>query len=68
VLESISIPLKESLVRHYAKLYSPNLATHWTFRIGDDYTGEISYAEMAGLIDSIDRARKSLPASAHRAE
>jgi len=68
VLESISIPLKESLVRHYAKLYSPNLATHWTYRIGDDYTGEISYAEMAGLIESIDRARKSLPSSAHGAE
>lgn len=61
VLESISIPLKESLVRHYAKLYSPNLSTHWTFRIGEDYTGEIAYAEMAGLIQSIDQARKSLP-------
>lgn len=68
VLESISIPLKESLVRHYAKLYSPNLATHWTYRIGDDYTGEISYAEMAGLIESIDHARKSLPSAAHGSE
>jgi len=61
VLESISIPLKESLVRYYAKLYSPNLTSHWTYRIGEEYTGEISYAEMAGLIESIDRARKSLP-------
>ena len=65
VLESISIPLKESLVRHYAKLYSPNLTSHWTYRIGEEYTGEISYAEMAGLIESIDRARKSLPGAAH---
>ncbi|MEY4684798.1 MAG: hypothetical protein RLZ25_1257 [Pseudomonadota bacterium] len=68
VLESISIPLKESLVRHYAKLYSPNLTSHWTYRIGEEYTGEISYAEMAGLIESIDRARKSLPESGHPAE
>lgn len=68
VLESISIPLKESLVRHYAKLYSPNLTTHWTYKIGDEYTGEIPYAEMAGLIDSIDQARKSLPLSAKVSE
>lgn len=59
-LESISIPLKESLVRYFAKRYTPNLETHWTFKIGDDYTGEIAYAEMAGLIASIDRARQSL--------
>jgi hypothetical protein len=63
-LESISIPLKESLVRHYANRYSPNLETHWTFRIGEEYTGEIAYAEMAGLIAGIDRARKSLGESA----
>jgi hypothetical protein len=60
-LESISIPLKESLVRHFAQRYTPNLETHWTFKIGDDYTGEIAYAEMAGLIANIDRARKTLP-------
>lgn len=68
VLESISIPLKESLVRYFAKRYTPNLTTHWTYKIGDEYTGEIPYAEMAGLIERIDQARKSLPISAHLPE
>lgn len=65
VLESISIPLKESLVRHYAKLYSPNLERHWSFKVGEDYSGEIAYAEMAGLIQRIDQARKSLSSITH---
>jgi hypothetical protein len=67
-LESVSIPLKESLVRHYAQRYTPNLETHWTFRIGDDYTGEIAYAEMAGLIANIDRARKTLTPVSEQAQ
>jgi hypothetical protein len=67
-LESISIPLKESLVRYYAQRYSPNLETHWTFHIDNDYTGEIAYAEMAGLIANVDRARKSLPGNVTNAQ
>ena len=67
-LESISIPLKESLVRHFAQRYTPNLETHWTFKIGDEYTGEIAYAEMAGLIANIDRARKTLTPVSEQAQ
>ena len=58
-LESISIPLKESLLRHYAQRYTPNLDTHWHFRIEPDFDGEVSYAEMAGLLKRVDEARKT---------
>jgi hypothetical protein len=59
VLESVSIPLKESLVRYYADRYSPNLDTHWHFRIDPDFTGEIPFAEMAGLLKRVEETRKS---------
>lgn len=62
-LESISIPLKESWIRYFAGRYTPNLDTHWNFRIEPDVTGEVSYAEMAGLLKRIDEARKSRASS-----
>lgn len=58
-LESVSIPLKESLLRHFAQRYTPNLDTHWHFRIEPDFDGEVSYAEMAGLLKRVDEARKT---------
>ena len=44
------------------------IETHWTFKIGDEYTGEIAYAEMAGLIANIDRARKTLTPVSEQAQ
>lgn len=59
ILESVSIPLKESLLRHFAARFTPNLDTHWHFRIEPDVEGEVSYAEMAGLLKRVDEARQN---------
>lgn len=59
-LESVSAVLPEDLLRAYAKRYAPGTPGSWPFRIAPDITGEISYAEIAGLLERVDDYRTTL--------
>ncbi len=59
-LESVSIPLKESLLKTYAQRYQPNAGLSWHFKIAPNLQGEIPLAEIAGLLERVDDYRATL--------
>ncbi len=58
--ESVSIPLSEQLVQHYAKRYVPGQSLTWKYKILPDAQGEIALAEMAGLFARVEEAKAQL--------
>jgi hypothetical protein len=56
--DHLEIPVEEALLRHIATGYVPGSATLLTFKLvakrGADYHGELSNAEVAGLLAKVD--------------
>lgn len=59
-LESISAVLPEALLKAYAKRYVAGTPGAWPFRIAPDVSGEIAYAEIAGLLERVGAYRATL--------
>lgn len=59
-LESISAVLPEALLKAYAQRYEAGMPGAWPFRIAPDSSGEIVYAEIAGLLKRVDEYRATL--------
>jgi hypothetical protein len=54
----LAVPIEEAVLRHIAQGYVPGRPQLWRFRIlvkgGSDYRGELSNAEVAGLLAKVD--------------
>jgi hypothetical protein len=59
-LESIAVGLKEDLLRAYAKRHASGAAGAWQYRIEPNISGQIAYAEIAGLLARVDEYRANV--------